>query len=697
MTQTATQKKNFNAKRLVSILLFALCAILLIVSIFGFVFRNTASTKQTLNTMRTDAVLHAASGGLVDSMVNDANAAALKELRARKDFRSLGKNAIEEYCNAAAEAARAEAEAKYSNTDGVDTAALESMIDALENALIASRDARGSEESVYASKYTDLYESVGDWTDFVGELDDDALFAAIQEKLPAIETADQDAFVAIAHALADAEAQKDADAAAAEEAGTEESAEGETEEITEEVSNEVAVDYQYFKPSEELAKLETASDAAYDDLMGELTKVIPDLADLDAKTKKDVHATLENVVYSGALDFSTRYGIYADQKADASLSGGDAFRMKLAASAEYYLIGAVAVLLLALTVTFWKQLIGKMGVPRTIILLFFIYLLLAARLYSINVPLMLGNVLERVCMYGILALAMLPGIQCGIGLNMGMTLGCISGLLAIVLSLQFNMTGAAGLLFSCAVGALISVPLGWAYSLLLNKMKGNEMTIATYVGFSFVSLMCIGWMLLPFNNTKIIWLLRGRGLRVTHSLLDSFAHLLDNFLAFNIFGIEVPTGCLLFFLLFCLIMWLFSRSKAGIAMSAVGSNPRFAESSGINVDHMRTLGTILSTVLAAIGIVIYSQAFGYAQLYTAPRQLGFLAASAILIGGATVSKAKVSHVIIGVFLFEGVLAAGQQIANAAFSGGGLSEVMRIMISNGIILYALTQSGGGNRD
>ena len=107
--------------------------------------------------------------------------------------------------------------------------------------------------------------------------------------------------------------------------------------------------------------------------------------------------------------------------------------------------------------------------------------------------------------------------------------------------------------------------------------------------------------------------------------------------------------------------------------------------------------SVLSTMIAAVGIVVYSQAFGYAQLYTAPRQLGFIAASAILIGGATVSKAKVSHVIIGVFLFEGVLALGQQIANAAVAGGGLSEVMRIMISNGIILYALTQSGGASRD
>jgi simple sugar transport system permease protein len=243
---------------------------------------------------------------------------------------------------------------------------------------------------------------------------------------------------------------------------------------------------------------------------------------------------------------------------------------------------------------------------------------------------------------------------------------------------------------------LVALPLGWAYSLLLNRMKGSEMTISTYVGYSFVSLMCIGWLLLPFYNPRIVFPLRGSGMRVTHSLLGVYAHTLDNLGALRIGSLKVPTGLLLFLLLMCLLLWVFSRSKIGIAMSAVGSNRRFAEASGVNVDHMRTLGTVLSMMIAAVGIVVYSSAFGYAQLYNAPKQLGFITASAILIGGASVRKAKVSHVIIGVFLFEGVLTLGQQVANAAVSGGGLSEVMRIMISNGIILYALTQSGGEAR-
>ena len=132
-------------------------------------------------------------------------------------------------------------------------------------------------------------------------------------------------------------------------------------------------------------------------------------------------------------------------------------------------------------------------------------------------------------------------------------------------------------------------------------------------------------------------------------------------------------------------------------MIAGGANPAFARASGIDVNRTRLIGTALSTVIAAIGIVAYAQSFGFMQLYSGPQQMGFVAASAILIGGATVSRGKVSHVIIGTFLFQGIIALGIQVANAVISEGGLAEVSRILISNGIILYALTQAGGGKRN
>ncbi|MEG0767870.1 MAG: ABC transporter permease, partial [Clostridia bacterium] len=94
--------------------------------------------------------------------------------------------------------------------------------------------------------------------------------------------------------------------------------------------------------------------------------------------------------------------------------------------------------------------------------------------------------------------------------------------------------------------------------------------------------------------------------------------------------------------------------------------------------------------------IVYSQSYGFMQLYTAPRQLGFIAASAILIGGASTSRAKISNVLIGTLLFQGVLTLGMPVANQLVPQSTLSETMRILISNGIILYALTKSGGDSR-
>ena len=550
---------------------------------------------------------------------------------------------------------------------------------------MAQKELEQDAEETTGQLISQMQGEIPDWTVYEG-LSDEELLERLAEDVPDVfeNEAYQEALLESAKASIEAAA---AGGAAAEEAN---------EEAAIDESAEPAIDYTYFIPSESLEAEQEQNQGSFAALMEQLVVIIPDLGGLSDKLQDTLKTNLEHVVWPGGTSFAQRYDAYSAHGGLDALSRGQALKIRLAAMAQTLLLAGIALLLMALVMFNWETLTGYLGIPRTIITLFFLLLCLVAPLYRINVPMMLGNVLERMTMYGVLVLAMMPGIQCGIGLNMGMTIGCIAGLLGIVLSLQFNMIGFAALVFACVSGAVISLPLGWGYSKLLNRMKGNEMTISTYVGFSFVSLMCIGWMLLPFNNPKIIWLLSGRGLRVTHSLLGSFAHLLDNFLAFEIFGVDVPTGGLLFLAVCCLLVWIFSRSRTGVAMTAAGSNPHFAEASGINVNHMRTIGTVLSTVIAAVGIVIYSQAFGYAQLYTAPRQLGFIAASAILIGGATVSKARVSHVIIGVFLFEGVLVFGQQIANAAVAGGGLSEVMRIMISNGIILYALTQSGGGER-
>jgi simple sugar transport system permease protein len=133
----------------------------------------------------------------------------------------------------------------------------------------------------------------------------------------------------------------------------------------------------------------------------------------------------------------------------------------------------------------------------------------------------------------------------------------------------------------------------------------------------------------------------------------------------------------------------------GVAMIAAGDSPKFATASGINVNRMRIVGTMLSTVLSAVGIVVYSQSFGFIQLYQAPMFMSFAAVAAVLIGGATIKKANIANVLIGAFLFQSLLVVSLPVANKVLEDvSSLAEIARIVISNGIILYALTQIGGG---
>jgi simple sugar transport system permease protein len=340
-----------------------------------------------------------------------------------------------------------------------------------------------------------------------------------------------------------------------------------------------------------------------------------------------------------------------------------------------------------------KDMIKMIGLPRLIITSFLILLCLSAVALKLPIGMILSDTLIRTGMNGILVLAMVPGILCGIGLNFGLPLGIVAGLVGGLLSIEFNLTGFPAFFFAVIISIPLAAVVGYGYGLLLNRVKGSEMMVATYAGFSAVSLMCIVWLVAPFNSPEIKWPI-GEGLRTTITLASRYDKVLDRFFAFNIGGITVPTGLLAFFLIFCFLMWLFLRSKAGLAMKAVGDNPVFAKASGISVDKSRLIGTTLSTILGAIGIIVYSQSYGFYQLYQAPMMMGFAAVAAVLIGGASAKTAKISHVIIGTLLFQGLLTVALPVANEVVTEGNLAEIARIIVSNGIILYALTKVGGG---
>ncbi|PKL08517.1 MAG: ABC transporter [Spirochaetae bacterium HGW-Spirochaetae-7] len=338
----------------------------------------------------------------------------------------------------------------------------------------------------------------------------------------------------------------------------------------------------------------------------------------------------------------------------------------------------------------FKQFVTDFGLPRIIIFLFLVALFIAAPFVGVRIDASISDVLNRFGQNMLFVLAMVPMIQSGCGLNFGLSIGIIAGLIGSTLSVQFGLLGFLGFFGAVGMAIPFAIVFGWFYGMLLNKVKGEEMTIAMYVGFAGVMFMCIMWLVLPYSAPTMVWGYAGKGLRTTITIEGFYRQVLNEFMAIRIGNSFVfPTGMLLFCAFCAFLMWLFMRTKTGTAMTAVGSNPDYARASGISSDRMRTVSVIISTVLGAVGIVVFQQSYGFIQLYTAPLQMPFAAVAAILIGGASVNKASMVNVLIGAFLFQGLLTMTPSVINSALKTD-ISEVIRIIVSNGIIIYALTR-------
>lgn len=332
-----------------------------------------------------------------------------------------------------------------------------------------------------------------------------------------------------------------------------------------------------------------------------------------------------------------------------------------------------------------KKTIQNMGWPRIIIGLFLLLMYISCPFLGLNLEAAISDTIIRFGMNVVLVLSLVPMIQAGTGLNFGMPLGVEAGLLGAVISIEMGLSGLAGFFGAILISIPFAVIFGWFYGVILNKVKGGEMMIATYIGFSSVAIMCIMWLVLPFKSQDMIWAYGGEGLRTTISVENYWHRILA------IGNSSFPIGEIVMFAILGFAIWLYFRTKNGLAMKAVGANEKFARATGINIDRVRIKSVVLSSVLAAVGIIIYQQSFGFIQLYLAPFYMAFPAIAAILIGGASVNKATIVNVIIGTFLFQGILTMTPSVVNGIIKTD-MSETIRIIVSNGMILYALTRKG-----
>lgn len=333
----------------------------------------------------------------------------------------------------------------------------------------------------------------------------------------------------------------------------------------------------------------------------------------------------------------------------------------------------------------------KLRTPQFIIVIFLLILIMMVLYLKMPLKGLLRDSLVRLAMNGVLVLSLVPMLNTGIGINFGLPVGIVSGLLGMCLAINYRLAGFSGfgmaLLFSLFFGSI----LGYLYACLLNRVKGREEIASTFIGFSFISLMCLFWAVAPFTNPEMLWPIGGKGMRPTIGLGNYFEKVLNNLWVTEISGIKLPLGMLAFFLLLCLLVYSFNQTKLGRAMQVVGENETFAYLSGINVARTRTIAIILSTVLGAIGICFYAQSYGFVELYTAPLMMAFPAASAILIGGSSGRRTSIGQVVIGTYLFQTIYVLSGPVANELLIPE-FAELTRMIITNLIILYALLYGG-----
>ena len=304
---------------------------------------------------------------------------------------------------------------------------------------------------------------------------------------------------------------------------------------------------------------------------------------------------------------------------------------------------------------------------------------------------LINEIVTRMGRNVFLILSLLIPIMAGMGLNFGMTLGAMAGEIALILVSDWQIVGIPGMVLAMIFSVPFSILLGWFCGKILNMARGREM-ITSYIISYFINgvyqlvVLYLMGSVIPIRHGSIK-LPRGYGIRNTVSLLN-MRQKLDNLIPLTIAGVKIPVMTFIVIGVLCLVIIWFRRTKLGQDMRAVGQDMQVARDAGINVERTRIISIIISTVLAGIGMVIYLQNMGNIATYSSHSQIGMFCIAALLVGGASVDKASIGNVFLGVILFHTMFIVAPK-AGAAITGDSMiGEYFRVFVSYAVITIAL---------
>lgn len=367
-----------------------------------------------------------------------------------------------------------------------------------------------------------------------------------------------------------------------------------------------------------------------------------------------------------------------------------------------------------------------------------------------TVPYVMYELFGRLSRNAFIVLALILPIVAGMGINFAVTIGAMAAQIAALWVIEWNVAGRFGSLAAFAAAMLMTVPIaaffGFLIGRLLNKMKGQEMIGGLILGYFANGLYQLLFLfifgnLIPLNAPGLV--IKGStGVANTIDLSTErgFKYALDDlwrvdfgtglyvfcgvYLAIvllrllrkradkkktlrsaaigigaclvyqipavaNLFSmVKVPMATFALVGVLCLFNDSLMRTQLGQRFRAVGQSRTVANVSGINVDQIRVIAIMISTVLAGWGQLIFVQNMGSFQTYGAHEQVGLYAGAAILVGGASIRKATNSQAILGCILFHLLFIVAPAAGKNLFGDAAIGEYFRVFISYGVIALAL---------
>ena len=396
-----------------------------------------------------------------------------------------------------------------------------------------------------------------------------------------------------------------------------------------------------------------------------------------------------------------------------------------------------------------REILQKNAVPVMFVVLCIIGLICSGQ----TVSYVMYELFGRLSRNAFIVLALIIPIVAGMGINFAITIGAMAAQIAALWVIEWGISGLSGFLVAMLMTMPIAAFFGFLIGKLMNKMKGQEMIGGLILGYFANGLYQLLFLfifgnLIPLKAPGLV--IKGStGVANTIDLSTDrgFKYALDGLLrvsfstavliicgiiavgamvlfarkkmekkkAFTYGGICVATivvaqlpfvknifsmvtvPMVTFFVvgLLCIFNNALMKTKIGQQFRAVGQNRTVANASGINVDRVRVIAIVISTVLAGWGQLIFVQNMGSFQTYGAHEQVGLYAGAAILVGGASIKKATNGQALLGCILFHLLFIVAPSAGKNLFGDAAIGEYFRVFISYGVIALALVMYAWGD--